>query len=71
MLPFPLQSNFGGVTISELQISDTSDEVLEIIEILRRMQLDDMEKASRLLLMAREIHNKVYDKKTFIAKPRG
>ncbi|GKF31300.1 hypothetical protein Tco_0101098, partial [Tanacetum coccineum] len=58
MLPFPLQSNFGGVTISELQISDTSDEVLEIIEILRRIQLVDMEKASRLLLMARVIQNR-------------
>ncbi|GJT84156.1 hypothetical protein Tco_1058498 [Tanacetum coccineum] len=54
--------------ISELQISDTSKEVLESIEILRLMQVDNMEKASRLSLMAREIQDKVYEKNTFIAK---
>ncbi|GKB76603.1 hypothetical protein Tco_0943498 [Tanacetum coccineum] len=57
--------------ISELQIFHMSDEVVESIKILRRMQLDDMEKASRLLLMAREIHNKVYEKNTFIANLRA
>nr|GEW29936.1 zinc finger, CCHC-type [Tanacetum cinerariifolium] len=56
--------------VNKLQIYDTSNEVLVSIEILRRMQLDDMEKVSRLLLMAREIQNKVYEKNTFIAKLR-
>ncbi|GJW38830.1 hypothetical protein Tco_0064675 [Tanacetum coccineum] len=32
--------------------------------------VDDMEKASRLALMAREIQDKVYEKNTFIAKHR-
>ncbi|GJV09287.1 hypothetical protein Tco_1346943 [Tanacetum coccineum] len=41
--------------ISELQMSDRFDEVAESIEIMRSMQLDDMEKAYRLLLMAREL----------------
>ncbi|GJV66029.1 hypothetical protein Tco_1476857 [Tanacetum coccineum] len=36
----------------------SSDEVLKSIEIMRSMQLDDMEKASHLLLMAREIQTK-------------
>ncbi|GKB08777.1 hypothetical protein Tco_0837089 [Tanacetum coccineum] len=40
------------------------------IEILKRVQLDDMEKASRLLLMAREIQSKVFEKNTFIARIR-
>ncbi|GKC00782.1 hypothetical protein Tco_0986918 [Tanacetum coccineum] len=57
--------------ISELQMSDSSDEVLESIEITRCMQVDDMEKASRLLLMAREVQNKVHEKNTFIMKLRG
>ncbi|GJU67192.1 hypothetical protein Tco_1253451 [Tanacetum coccineum] len=57
--------------INELQMSDNSDEVLESIEIMRRMQLDDMEKASHLLLMAREVQNKLHEKNTFIVKPRG
>ncbi|GKG50655.1 hypothetical protein Tco_0538779, partial [Tanacetum coccineum] len=47
--------------ISDLQIFHMSDEVVESIEILRRMQLDDIEKASHLLLMAKEIQNKVYE----------
>nr|GEV29778.1 hypothetical protein [Tanacetum cinerariifolium] len=54
----------------ELQISDMSKEVLESIEILRLMQVDDIEKASHLALMAREIHDKVYEKNTFITKLR-
>ncbi|GJU21622.1 hypothetical protein Tco_1154964 [Tanacetum coccineum] len=56
--------------ISELQIYDMSKEVLKSIEILRLMQVDDMEKASRLALMAREIQDKVYEKNTFITKLR-
>ncbi|GKB64918.1 hypothetical protein Tco_0921104 [Tanacetum coccineum] len=42
----------------------------ESIEILKRVQLDDMEKASRLLLMVREIQSKVFEKNTFIARLR-
>ncbi|GJT06992.1 hypothetical protein Tco_0841454 [Tanacetum coccineum] len=56
--------------ITKLQISDMLKEVLESIEILRLMQVDDMEKASRLALMAREIQDKVYEKNTFITKLR-
>nr|GEU62522.1 hypothetical protein [Tanacetum cinerariifolium] len=56
--------------IKELQTSDMSDEVVDSIEILKRVQLDDMEKASYLLLMAREIQTKVFEKNTFIARLR-
>ncbi|GJR18992.1 hypothetical protein Tco_0967519 [Tanacetum coccineum] len=56
--------------ISEIQMSYSSDEVLESIEIMRSMQLDDMEKASRLLLMAREIQTKVHEKNNFIVRLR-
>ncbi|GKB38572.1 hypothetical protein Tco_0883514 [Tanacetum coccineum] len=38
--------------INELTMSDSSDEVLESIEIMRRMQLDDMKKASCLKMHA-------------------
>ncbi|GJV66822.1 hypothetical protein Tco_1482331 [Tanacetum coccineum] len=58
------------IYIRELRTSHMSDEVIDSIQILKRMQLDDMEKASRLLLMAREIQNKVFEKNTFIAKLR-
>nr|GEU97726.1 hypothetical protein [Tanacetum cinerariifolium] len=56
--------------IRELQTSDISDEVVESTEILKRVQLDDMEKASYFLLMAREIQSKVFEKNTFIARLR-
>ncbi|GKD24211.1 hypothetical protein Tco_1230425 [Tanacetum coccineum] len=56
--------------IRELRTSNMSDEVVESIEILKWVQLDDMEKASRLLLMAREIQSKVFEKNTFIARQR-
>ncbi|GKE06732.1 hypothetical protein Tco_1398750 [Tanacetum coccineum] len=56
--------------INELQMLDSSKEVLKGIEIMRRMQLDDMEKASRLLLMAREIQTKLHEKNNFIRKLR-
>ncbi|GJV81681.1 hypothetical protein Tco_1517551 [Tanacetum coccineum] len=58
------------IYIRELRTSDISDKVVESIEILKRVQLDDMEKASRLLLMAREIQSKVFEKNTFIARLR-
>ncbi|GJR20424.1 hypothetical protein Tco_0968951 [Tanacetum coccineum] len=57
--------------INELQMCDVSNEVFESIQITKRMQLDDMEKASRLMLMAREVQNKVYEKNSFIRKLRG
>nr|GEY30361.1 hypothetical protein [Tanacetum cinerariifolium] len=56
--------------IRELQTSDMSDEVVESTEILKQVQLDDMEKASYFLLMAREIQSKVFKKNTFIARLR-
>nr|GEX64368.1 DNA helicase [Tanacetum cinerariifolium] len=40
--------------LHKLQMYDSSDEVLESIEILKSMQVDNMEKASRLTFMARE-----------------
>nr|GEV19895.1 hypothetical protein [Tanacetum cinerariifolium] len=56
--------------IRELRAFDISDEVIDSIEILKRVQVNDMEKASRLLLMAREIQTKVFKKNTFIARIR-
>ncbi|GJV90906.1 hypothetical protein Tco_1538719, partial [Tanacetum coccineum] len=56
--------------MNELQMLGSSEELLEGIEIMRRMQFDDMEKASRLLLMAREIQTKVHEKNSFIRKLR-
>nr|GEW15378.1 hypothetical protein [Tanacetum cinerariifolium] len=57
--------------IDELKMSNNCDEVLESIEIMRRMQLGVMEKASHLLLMAKETQSKIYEKNTFIVKLRG
>ncbi|GJX30556.1 hypothetical protein Tco_0238635 [Tanacetum coccineum] len=53
-----------------LQMYDNSDEVIESIEILKGMQVDDMEKTSRLILLAREVQNRVYEKNNFITKLR-
>ncbi|GJV21962.1 hypothetical protein Tco_1370982 [Tanacetum coccineum] len=53
-----------------LEMYNSSDEVIETIEILKGMQVDDMEKASRLILMAREIDNRVYQIYDFITKLR-
>ncbi|GKC63429.1 hypothetical protein Tco_1096027 [Tanacetum coccineum] len=53
-----------------LEMYNSSDEVIETIEILKGMQVDDMEKASRLILMAREIRNRVYQIYDFITKLR-
>nr|GEY69729.1 hypothetical protein [Tanacetum cinerariifolium] len=49
-----------------LQMYDSSDEVIESIEILKGMQVDDMEKDSRLILMACEIQNRVYNFKATV-----
>ncbi|GKD20269.1 hypothetical protein Tco_1221972 [Tanacetum coccineum] len=56
--------------INELRIKDSSNEVVESIEIMRRMQLDDMQAASRLMLMAREMQDKVHEKTNFIVTLR-
>nr|GEZ47181.1 hypothetical protein [Tanacetum cinerariifolium] len=53
-----------------LQMYVYSNEVTESIEILKSMQVDDIEKAFRLILMARDIQNKVYEKYNFITKLR-
>ncbi|GJY66897.1 hypothetical protein Tco_0469135 [Tanacetum coccineum] len=52
------------------EISYSSNKVAKSIKIMRRMQLDDMEKASRLMLMASEIQTKVHEKNNFIARLR-
>ncbi|GKB97096.1 hypothetical protein Tco_0983233 [Tanacetum coccineum] len=54
--------------INELQTSNNSNEVSDIIEIMRRMQVDDMEMTSRL--MAREMQTKVHEKNNFIMRLR-
>nr|GEW98829.1 hypothetical protein [Tanacetum cinerariifolium] len=56
--------------INELQICDNYDEVLESIEIIKSTPLDDTEKASRLILMAREIQTKVHEKNKLIMRLR-
>ncbi|GKC57800.1 hypothetical protein Tco_1085398, partial [Tanacetum coccineum] len=48
--------------IAELRLYKSCDDTLGTIEMLRRMQLDDMEKAGRMLLMARETQMKVNEK---------
>ncbi|GKC45444.1 hypothetical protein Tco_1063166, partial [Tanacetum coccineum] len=54
--------------INEFHMKDSSNEVVESIEIMRRMQLDDMQMDSRLMLIAREMHEKVHEKNNFIAR---
>nr|GEV11662.1 hypothetical protein [Tanacetum cinerariifolium] len=57
--------------IKELWMYNRCDEILESIKIMKSMHLDDIKKASRLLLMARETQISVHDKNNFIAKLRG
>ncbi|GJX78673.1 hypothetical protein Tco_0326822 [Tanacetum coccineum] len=54
--------------ISELRTKCSSNKIGESIEILRGMQLDDTQAASRLMLMAREMQDKVHEKKPFCCK---
>ncbi|GJR71537.1 hypothetical protein Tco_0083902 [Tanacetum coccineum] len=56
--------------VVELRASRSYDDALGTIKILSRMQLDDMEKAARLLLMARETQIKVDEKTYFIMRMR-
>ncbi|GJZ54341.1 hypothetical protein Tco_0609226 [Tanacetum coccineum] len=56
--------------IIELHTKCGSNEVVESIKILRHMQLDDTQEASRLILMAREMRDKVNEKNHFVARLR-
>ncbi|GJR08791.1 hypothetical protein Tco_0791443 [Tanacetum coccineum] len=49
--------------INELQTTNNSNDVADSIEIMRCMQHDDIEKASRLMVMAREMQTTVHEKK--------
>ncbi|GKF07424.1 hypothetical protein Tco_0041648 [Tanacetum coccineum] len=57
--------------IIELGLYRSCDDTLGTIKMLSRMQLDDMEKAARLLLMERETHIKVDKKTGFIMRMRN
>ncbi|GKE37330.1 hypothetical protein Tco_1460735 [Tanacetum coccineum] len=57
--------------IVELRLYKSCDDTLGTIEMLSRMQLDDMEKAARLLLMARETRVKLDEKTGFIMRMRN
>ncbi|GJU00733.1 hypothetical protein Tco_1111071 [Tanacetum coccineum] len=57
--------------IAELRLYRSCDDTLGTIEMLSRMQLEDMEKAARFLLMARETQVKVDEKTGFIMRMRN
>nr|GEU59555.1 hypothetical protein [Tanacetum cinerariifolium] len=54
----------------ELSRAADSHDIRDQLSVLFRMEVDDMDKASRLAVMAREIQDKVYENNTFIAKLR-
>ncbi|GJT45803.1 hypothetical protein Tco_0954518 [Tanacetum coccineum] len=56
--------------ICELQLYRSCDDVIGSIAMLRRMQLDDADNASRLLSLARETQQKVDEKTDFITRIR-
>ncbi|GKF10623.1 hypothetical protein Tco_0048549 [Tanacetum coccineum] len=58
------------VYIAELRLYRSCDDTLGTIEMLRSMQLDDMEKVGRMLLMARETQMKVNEKNGLIMRMR-
>ncbi|GJX46397.1 hypothetical protein Tco_0271587 [Tanacetum coccineum] len=58
-------------SIAELGVYRSCDDTLGTIEMLSRMQLDDMEKDARLLLMARETQIKVDENTGFIMRMRN
>ncbi|GJU84392.1 hypothetical protein Tco_1291938 [Tanacetum coccineum] len=60
-----------GEYINELQTSNDSNEVADSIEILKRMQVDDIQMASRLMLTAREMQTKVQKKQFYYAVVAG
>ncbi|GKC70436.1 reverse transcriptase domain, reverse transcriptase zinc-binding domain protein [Tanacetum coccineum] len=57
--------------IGELKNLKTNKDAIGMVELLQRMQKDDMEKALRLLLMANETKLKMHDKNNFILKIKG
>nr|GEU57163.1 hypothetical protein [Tanacetum cinerariifolium] len=57
--------------IVELSLYKSCDDTLGTIEMLSCMQLDDMEKAARLLLMTRETKIKMDEKTGFIMRMRN
>nr|GEW73236.1 hypothetical protein [Tanacetum cinerariifolium] len=57
--------------IAKLGLCRSCDNTLGTIEMLRHMHLDDMEKAGRMLLMARETQMKVNEKNGFIMRMRN
>nr|GEX50206.1 hypothetical protein [Tanacetum cinerariifolium] len=56
--------------VAELRASRSCDDALGTIEMLSHMQLDDMEKVARFLLLARETLIKVDEKTGFIMRMR-
>ncbi|GJT45012.1 hypothetical protein Tco_0953727 [Tanacetum coccineum] len=57
--------------IGELKKLKTNNDAIGTVELLQRMQKDDLEKAARLLLMANETKLKMQEKNSFILKIRG
>nr|GEU59704.1 hypothetical protein [Tanacetum cinerariifolium] len=57
--------------VAELRASRSCDDTLRTIEMLSRMQLDGMQKASHLLLMMRETQIKVDEQIGFIMRMRN
>nr|GEX13464.1 reverse transcriptase domain, reverse transcriptase zinc-binding domain protein [Tanacetum cinerariifolium] len=57
--------------IGELKKLKTNKDAIGMVELLQRLQKDDMEKVARLLLMANETKLKMCDKNSFILKIRG
>ncbi|GKA82778.1 hypothetical protein Tco_0789526 [Tanacetum coccineum] len=57
--------------VAELRASRSCDDALKTIKMLSHMQLDDMEKAARLLLMVSDTQIKVDEKASFIMRMRN
>ncbi|GKB59742.1 hypothetical protein Tco_0915928 [Tanacetum coccineum] len=57
--------------IGELKKLKTNNDAFETVELLQRMQKDDLEEAARLLLMANKTKLKMQNKSSFILKLRG
>ncbi|GJS29397.1 hypothetical protein Tco_0490017 [Tanacetum coccineum] len=54
--------------IGELKALGSCEDVIESVRVLERMQLEDMEKGTRLLLMMKETHLKISENARFILK---
>ncbi|GJT75328.1 hypothetical protein Tco_1042053 [Tanacetum coccineum] len=57
--------------IGELKKLKTNNDAIETVELLQRMQKDDLEEATLLLLMANKTKLKMQNKSSFILKLRG